>query len=107
MASIVSRICDGIVLEIKHITDESSICSWTLGDNWPYNGEIDIIEGVNLNTQNAMALHTSDGCSINGSGQTGTLISNNCFVNAINQSSNQGCGIQVSYSTEYLYFFMY
>ena len=30
---------------------------WTLGPNWPYNGEIDIMEGVNLLTNNAATLH--------------------------------------------------
>ncbi|KAH8152347.1 uncharacterized protein LAJ45_03774 [Morchella importuna] len=93
-----------IVLDLAHMP--GSICGtwpafWTLGDNWPNNGEIDIIEGVNLNTQNAMALHTSDGCSINGSGQSGTLISNNCYVYAANQSTNQGCGIQDTRTSSY------
>ena len=31
---------------------------WTIGPNWPYNGEIDILEGVNQLTQNAMSLHS-------------------------------------------------
>jgi hypothetical protein len=31
---------------------------WTLGPNWPNNGEIDIMEGVNLLTKNAATLHT-------------------------------------------------
>lgn len=31
---------------------------WTLGPNWPYNGEIDIIEGVNDAAYNIMSLHT-------------------------------------------------
>ena len=37
---------------------------WLLGPDWPSHGEIDIIEGVNTLTQNAISLHTSDNCSI-------------------------------------------
>lgn len=37
--------------------------SWMYGPNWPASGEIDIIEGVNLNTHNSITLHTSPGCS--------------------------------------------
>ncbi|KAF9527404.1 concanavalin A-like lectin/glucanase domain-containing protein [Crepidotus variabilis] len=35
---------------------------WTKGIDWPEGGEIDILEGINLNTQNQMALHTRSGC---------------------------------------------
>ena len=50
--------------------------SWMVGPNWPGNGEIDIIEGVNDNAQNQMTLHTSPGCtvSVGPGGQTGTSI---------------------------------
>ena len=37
-------------------TNDSPV--WTIGPNWPYTGEIDILEGVNLLTANAMSLHT-------------------------------------------------
>jgi len=33
-------------------------------DPWPEMGEIDIIEGVNQQSVNAMALHTSAGCAV-------------------------------------------
>ncbi|APA14232.1 hypothetical protein SS1G_11977 [Sclerotinia sclerotiorum 1980 UF-70] len=64
---------------------------WTVGDNWPYNGEIDIIEGVNLQNHNLMSLHSGPTCSVAGSGQTGTLQSANCnnFANPV----GVGCGI--------------
>ena len=63
---------------------------WTIGPNWPNNGEIDIIEGVNLNTVNSMTLHSSEECTIAGTGCTGTLQGNDC---AYYPGDNYGCGI--------------
>ena len=37
--------------------------SWMVGPNWPHQGEIDIIEGVNDDTTDQMTLHTGTGCS--------------------------------------------
>jgi hypothetical protein len=31
---------------------------WMLDPNWPYGGEIDIIEGLNNNVDNLISLHT-------------------------------------------------
>ena len=39
---------------------------WTSGVNWPSQGEIDILEGINLNTANQMAIHTGSGCTQSG-----------------------------------------
>ncbi|KAI5866603.1 glycoside hydrolase family 16 protein [Durotheca rogersii] len=36
---------------------------WTVGPNWPFDGEIDIIEGVNLATNTTYTLHTGPGCT--------------------------------------------
>lgn len=72
-----------------------------LGSNWPNNGEIDIIEGVNTQSVNQMTLHTSDGCTINNSGFTGTLETSNCYVEASGQSTNAGCGILSSNTQSY------
>lgn len=45
-----------------------------VGPNWPNDGEIDIIEGVNLNTYDTVTLHTASGCvpTVGSGGQTGT-----------------------------------
>jgi len=40
-----------------------------------------------------MALHTKTGCTINGQGSSGSMLTSNCDVNAPNQASNQGCSI--------------
>ncbi len=37
---------------------------WTVGSDWPGDGEIDIIEGINMNTKNQYTIHTTPGCSI-------------------------------------------
>lgn len=59
-----------VVIDLDHVPGNA--CGiwpafWTTGPNWPNNGEIDIIEGVNMQSQNQMTLHTSDGCSLAGS----------------------------------------
>lgn len=72
------------------------IHSWTVGPNWPNDGEINIIEGVNQQTRNRMTLHTNTGCSINNSGFYGELITNNC--GGTDQSAKVGCSID-SYSS--------
>lgn len=53
-----------------------SFSSWMTGPNWPINGEIDIIEGVNSATVNGMTLHTDAGCSVSHSNSThlGSLV---------------------------------
>ncbi|KAJ5893318.1 Endo-1-3(4)-beta-glucanase [Penicillium taxi] len=85
-----------VILDLSHMP--SSACGtwpafWMLGPDWPTTGEIDIIEGVNQATVNQMTLHTSDGCSIQNSGFTGSLYTDNCYVEAADQSDNIGCSI--------------
>ncbi|KAI9666921.1 MAG: hypothetical protein M1831_001426 [Alyxoria varia] len=81
------------IADIAHIP--GGICGtwpawWTFGPNWPNQGEIDIMEGVNRQYSNLMALHTGDGCTVNGKNQMGTLTTGNCYQFAPGQS-NSGC----------------
>ncbi|KAL5338546.1 concanavalin A-like lectin/glucanase domain-containing protein [Aspergillus crustosus] len=85
------------IIDLGHMPQGCGVwpAFWLLGPSWPDSGEIDIIENVNSATTNHMTLHTSDGCSLDPSaGYTGTTLTSNCFVNAPNQDTNAGCGIQ-------------
>jgi beta-glucanase (GH16 family) len=93
-----------VILDLEHMP--GSVCGtwpafWMLGGNWPDNGEIDIIEGVNTQSTNHMALHTSDGCSINDSGFSGYLSTSNCYAEAEGQYPNSGCAIEGSTTQSY------
>jgi hypothetical protein len=93
-----------VILDLAHMP--GSICGtwpafWMVGSNWPNNGEIDIIEGVNTQSVNQMTLHTSDSCTINNSGFSGSLYSDNCYVEASGQSANEGCIITGSSTQSY------
>lgn len=62
-------------------------------NNWPNNGEIDMMEAVNQATSgNQMTLHTTDGCSMGGVKRkmSGSSIASNCY-NGTND--NAGCGV--------------
>ncbi|KAK3675659.1 hypothetical protein LTR78_004300 [Recurvomyces mirabilis] len=75
---------------------------WLVGPNWPAGGEIDIIEGVNEQSTNDMTLHTSDGCSItNNNAFSGTLQTDNCYIDAAGQGNNQGCQITTTNTQTY------
>ncbi|KAI9271762.1 beta-1,3-1,4-glucanase [Phascolomyces articulosus] len=68
---------------------------WLLGPDWPHGGEVDIIEGVNLQSDNIMTLHTTTGCKqppyVQ---QTGHTLTDNCAIDAPNQGANQGCSVE-------------
>ncbi|KAF7308921.1 GH16 domain-containing protein [Mycena kentingensis (nom. inval.)] len=68
---------------------------WTVGPNWPHNGEIDLLEGVGESETNQITLHTGAGCTLDTgfaakfSGKaTGTK---NCQSG---NGGNAGCGIR-------------
>lgn len=94
-----------IILDASHMP--GGVCGtwpafWTVGPNWPNSGEIDIIEGVNSQQSNSMALHTNSGCSISNNGLfSGEISTPNCFVNAPDQANNAGCAILTPNSASY------
>jgi len=66
---------------------------------WPNGGEIDIIEGVNLNTANQATLHTTPNCTqcvlpL----QTGNSLTYDCDASIDN---NAGCGVQFTQPNSY------
>ncbi|KAF8155942.1 laminarinase [Crassisporium funariophilum] len=72
---------------------------WTVGANWPNQGEMDILEGVNDQGTDQVTLHTSSGCSMPASrSQTGTSTGNNCDTAATN---NAGCGVKITDTRSY------
>ncbi|QGI79339.1 hypothetical protein CEK26_006134 [Fusarium fujikuroi] len=72
---------------------------WMFGPNWPTSGEIDILEGVNTQTENKISLHTGPGCSITNDGTTQgtTLESENCD----SAGAAAGCGQNTSDNQNY------
>ncbi|GIZ42660.1 hypothetical protein CKM354_000591900 [Cercospora kikuchii] len=83
-----------IVVDVDHMP--ASICGvwpafWTYGPDWPKNGEIDIIEGINQFQANRMTLHTAPGCytknqSTYSQQYSGSLLYTNC-------TAGTGCSI--------------
>ncbi|KAI6039626.1 glycoside hydrolase family 16 protein [Pisolithus marmoratus] len=57
------------LIDVNHIPYGCSVwpAFWSFGPKWPDDGEIDIIEGINLMTYNQMAVHTTAGCTQSGS----------------------------------------
>lgn len=67
-----------------------------VGPDWPTGGEIDILEGVNEQTNNGMTLHTAPNCKIGPDTSifAGEVTTPNCDVNAEGQDKNVGCSIE-------------
>ncbi|EGN96860.1 glycoside hydrolase family 16 protein [Serpula lacrymans var. lacrymans S7.3] len=71
---------------------------WTLGSGvWPYNGEIDILEGVHDNSHNQVTWHTAPGCTLTPTTNfTGTIDQINGVDNLECNSlinDNAGCSV--------------
>ncbi|KAJ5613371.1 hypothetical protein N7510_006565 [Penicillium lagena] len=70
-----------IIADIAHMP--GSICGswpafWSVGKEWPQDGEIDIIEGVNLQEHNEIVMHTGGTCSLTDQGMTGVVNATGC-----------------------------
>lgn len=91
-----------LIIDLAHMP--GSVCGswpafWTVGSNWPYNGEIDIIEGVNNGETNQVTIHTNSGCTVPSSrAMTGSSTGTNCDVAA---TGNAGCGVTVNKPNSY------
>ncbi|KAH7100358.1 family 16 hypothetical endo-1,3(4)-beta-glucanase from glycoside hydrolase [Auriculariales sp. MPI-PUGE-AT-0066] len=91
-----------LIADIRHLPSGCGTwpALWTVGSDWPNNGEVDIIEGVHGITPNLMSLHTSAGCT---QGYTveemkGAVVSKDCNADA---NSNQGCGVRGASSRDF------
>ncbi|KAL4062153.1 glycoside hydrolase family 16 protein [Scleroderma citrinum] len=80
------------VFDIAHMPEGCGTWPAEVGANWPSQGEVDIVEGVDNQSPNLSSLHTSSGCSMPQSrSMTGTPKGSlNCDVYA---TSNTGCGV--------------
>ncbi|KAM0748959.1 hypothetical protein T439DRAFT_327462 [Meredithblackwellia eburnea MCA 4105] len=85
-----------IILDMNHIPYGPGVwpAAWMVGPNWPYSGEIDIVEGVNSNNQNQATLHSGGGTCVRdtsasetGAGQSWT----NCDSSPT--GSSLGCSV--------------
>ncbi|KAK0188743.1 glycoside hydrolase family 16 protein [Armillaria mellea] len=83
-----------MILDVQHMPVGCGTwpAFWTVSKDgpWPNGGEIDIIEGVNMNCDNLSSLHTTGNCAMPDMRiQNGNTVSSNCDA-AVND--NQGCG---------------
>ncbi|TFK26582.1 2 beta-glucanase [Coprinopsis marcescibilis] len=90
-----------MVFDIRHMPQGCGTwpAVWTVGDDWPNQGELDILEGVNDQSPNQVTIHTNQGCVMPPNrNQTGTSSGDNCDVYATN---NAGCGVKLNDNRSY------
>jgi hypothetical protein len=99
-----------IIADISHMPSSSDAgCGtwpafWTLGSGpWPYNGEVDILEGANDQSKNFASGHTGSAdqtrqCTVTNNGGDGDLIYNNCNLYTTdpfgNPTNPTGCKVE-------------
>jgi len=77
---------------------------WTNGPDWPFTGEIDIIEGVHDYTNNQATIHTAPGCRLSSASSETLQMTGNVIGGtdcAALTTGNQGCGIRASSSDSF------
>ncbi|KKY18930.1 hypothetical protein UCRPC4_g04690 [Phaeomoniella chlamydospora] len=76
---------------------------WSYGPNWPYGGEIDILEQVNLAIQDQSALHTGYTCNLPGTGisETGSILATNCTYDLNTGANSAGCQVLSADTTSF------
>ncbi|THH33258.1 hypothetical protein EUX98_g900 [Antrodiella citrinella] len=92
-----------IILDLQHMPEGCGTwpAFWSLSQQgpWPNGGEIDFIEGVNLDTQNLASLHTTPECTMPQSRlESGNPTSLECNANV---NYNQGCGVSFAKPASY------
>ncbi|KIM83377.1 glycoside hydrolase family 16 protein [Piloderma croceum F 1598] len=92
-----------IVLDLSHMPEGCATwpAFWTLSQQgpWPHGGEVDVIEGVNLQNSNLASLHTTPDCIMDTQRpQSGSTVSTDCDATINN---NQGCGTQFTVPKSY------
>jgi hypothetical protein len=91
-----------MVFNIRHMPQGCGTwpAAWTVGADWPNEGEIDILEGVNDQGVDQVTFHTGPGCSMppDPRGETGSSSGNNCDAAA---TGNAGCGVKMDNSESY------
>ncbi|BDD61011.1 hypothetical protein MPDQ_005838 [Monascus purpureus] len=78
------------IADIQHMP--GSICGvwpalWTVGKDWPQDGELDIIEGVNQQQVDEIVAHTGGECTLTNTGMTGQVTASDCSL----QGGTSGC----------------
>ncbi|KAH7920553.1 glycoside hydrolase family 16 protein [Leucogyrophana mollusca] len=87
------------IFDIEHMPQGCGTWPAEVGANWPNEGEVDILEGVNNQTPNQSTLHTSANCTMpTGRAMTGTDEGDNCDVN---ETNNSGCGVALADTNSY------
>ncbi|KIM77143.1 glycoside hydrolase family 16 protein [Piloderma croceum F 1598] len=92
-----------VVANINHMPQGCATwpAFWEVDEaDWPNQGEIDIVEGVNDQEPNMYSLHTGPSCTMPSTdrNQTGTVLSTDCSAA---DNSNAGCGVGSSDSNSY------
>ncbi|WPG97417.1 putative endo-1,3(4)-beta-glucanase [Acrodontium crateriforme] len=84
-----------LVADVQHMPSGCGLwpALWTLGttQSWPDGGEIDIMETVHNDDYNHITLHSSSGCSVDGTTSLfqGNLTDTNCNAN----NGSDGCSV--------------